>query len=74
VSDWVAHGLSLPQYEAAFRGQGVTPLDFPLLVEGGGGLLELELGVRHPRGALLGADGAQSGGGERVYGTTGPVS
>jgi hypothetical protein len=45
VSEWVAHGLSLPQYAPAFKQQGVTPLDFPLLVEDSGHLLEAELGV-----------------------------
>jgi hypothetical protein len=51
VSDWVAHGLSLPQYRAAFGGQGVTALDFPLLVEGGGKLLASELGVSQDGGS-----------------------
>jgi len=48
VSDWISHGLSLPQYQMAFKLQGVTPLDFPMLVEGGGRLLEAELGVASP--------------------------
>ena len=45
MSEWVAHGLSLPQYAPPFKQKGVTPLDFPLLVENSGHLLEVELGV-----------------------------
>jgi len=45
VSDWVIHGLGLPMYAAAFEQHSICALDFPLLVNDGGLLLEQELGL-----------------------------
>ena len=45
VVEWVAHGLNLPQYAAAFKRNAITALDFPLLVADGGATLQQELGV-----------------------------
>lgn len=36
----------LPQYAEAFRRHAITPLDFPVLVERNGEVLDSELGVR----------------------------
>lgn len=44
VVEWVAHGLNLPQYAAAFKRNAITALDFPLLVADGA-TLQQELGV-----------------------------
>lgn len=47
VAEWVAHGLRLPQYAAAFLDAGVEAEDFPLLLDPDAGalLLENDLGV-----------------------------
>jgi hypothetical protein len=45
VVEWVAHGLNLPQYAAAFKRNAITALDFPLLVADGGAMLQQELGI-----------------------------
>uniref|UniRef100_A0A061SCX3 Calmodulin n=2 Tax=Tetraselmis sp. GSL018 TaxID=582737 RepID=A0A061SCX3_9CHLO len=46
VADWVSHGLLLPQYAEAFRRNGITALDFPLLVGASGArILEEDLEV-----------------------------
>ncbi|KAG2492414.1 hypothetical protein HYH03_009357 [Edaphochlamys debaryana] len=45
VHDWLRHGLGLPQYAEAFRSHSITPLDFPVLVQGNGRVLEAELGI-----------------------------
>eukprot|EP00775_Hariotina_reticulata_P002874 gene2874-3165_t len=47
LSDWIAHGLGLPQHADAFERNGITVLDFPLLVKHGGQLLETELQLSH---------------------------
>ncbi|GFR50892.1 hypothetical protein Agub_g13186, partial [Astrephomene gubernaculifera] len=48
VWEWIRHGLGLPQYSEAFRRHSITPLDFPVLVQHNGRVLEEELGVASP--------------------------
>eukprot|EP00198_Chlamydomonas_reinhardtii_P006107 XP_001695443.1 predicted protein [Chlamydomonas reinhardtii] len=45
VWEWIRHGLGLPQYAEAFRRHAITPLDFPVLVERNGEVLDSELGI-----------------------------
>lgn len=45
MTEWVSHGLNLPQYAPAFRANSVTALDFPLLLSDGGATLAADLGV-----------------------------
>ncbi|EFJ40185.1 hypothetical protein VOLCADRAFT_120035, partial [Volvox carteri f. nagariensis] len=46
--EWIRHGVGLPQYADAFRAHSITPLDFPMLVQENGKILEEELGVHSP--------------------------